>query len=128
MKKLVNGVLVAVMCLYLLPLEAFAARQLVPVGEVIGLELSNGSVSVAAFDEELGKLAQAAGLQVGDEIVAIDGVTVDDAQDIHLALERVSSLLTYSNTYMQMVSFYNLRLLYFLLCQFLHIFFGSLFS
>ena len=88
MKKLVNGVLVAVMCLYLLPLEAFAARQLVPVGEVIGLELSNGSVSVAACDEELGKLAQAAGLQVGDEIVAIDGATVDDAQDIHLALER----------------------------------------
>ncbi len=88
MKKMVNGILAAVLCLYLLPLEAFAARQLVPVGEVIGLELSNGSVSVAAFDEELGKLAQAAGLQVGDEIVAIDGMNVDDAQDIHLALER----------------------------------------
>ena len=88
MKKLVNGVLAAVICLYLLPLEALAVRQLIPVGKVVGLELRNDTVCVAAFDDLIGASAKAAGLQIGDEILHIDGVVVDDATDVRQALER----------------------------------------
>ena len=88
MKKLVNGALAAVMCLYLLPLDALAARQLIPVGKVVGLELRNDTVSVAAFDDVTGTAAKEAGLQIGDEILNIDGVSVDDADDVRNALEQ----------------------------------------
>lgn len=88
MKKLVNGALAVVMCLYLLPHDALAARQLVPVGKVVGLELSNDTVCVAAFDDTIGTAAKDAGLKIGDEIINIDGVAVDDAADVRQALER----------------------------------------
>ena len=88
MKKLVNGALAVVMCLYLLPHDALAARQLVPVGKVVGLELSNDTVCVAAFDDTIGGAAKDAGLKIGDEIINIDGVAVDDAADVRQALER----------------------------------------
>ena len=38
----------------LLSVEALAARMVVPVGQVIGIELLDGSVTVAAVDETLG--------------------------------------------------------------------------
>ncbi len=94
MRKIKFGVLAAALCLYIMPLDAFAARQLVPVGQVVGLELSNETVSVAAFDEELGNVAKAGGLQVGDEILAIDGVTIDDAADVKQALEQSDGRVT----------------------------------
>ena len=87
MKKIINSVLVVALCFYMLSAEVFAAK-LVPVGHVIGLELRDGSVSVAAFDEKLGSSAKAAGLQIGDRIVDIDGVRVGSAEDVRAALER----------------------------------------
>lgn len=87
MKKLASSVMAAALCLYLIVPQAFAA-SLIPVGEVIGLELANGSVSVAAFDDALGAPAKAAGLRVGDRIVEIDGMTVDEAEDVRDALDR----------------------------------------
>lgn len=87
MKRLFNSVLAATLCVYLLSMEVFAAK-LVPVGEVIGLELRDGSVSVAAFDDKLGAPAKAAGLQIGDRIVDIDGVPVGCAEDVRTALMR----------------------------------------
>ena len=88
MKKCFNRILAAAVCLWLLPVEAFAAKTLIPVGQVIGLELKTDTVCVAAFDERLGAAAQEAGLQVGDEILDIDGMTVDSAADVSQALER----------------------------------------
>ncbi|MBQ7415934.1 MAG: SpoIVB peptidase [Oscillospiraceae bacterium] len=88
MKKIIYRMIAAALCLWLLPLEAFAAQSLVPVGQVIGLELLSDTVSVAAFDETLGVWAQKAGLQIGDEILDIDGVTVDSARDVAQALQR----------------------------------------
>jgi len=64
------------------------AAELIPVGRVIGLELCDGSVSVAAFDETLGRTAKDAGLQIGDRILKIDGVCVKDASDVRDALAR----------------------------------------
>lgn len=87
MKRFLNSVLAATLCVYLLSMEAFAAK-LIPVGEVIGLELRDGSVSVAAFDDKLGASAKAAGLQIGDRIVGIDGVAVGCAEDVRSALLR----------------------------------------
>ena len=88
MKKLTRFVVVAALCLWLLPVGAQASRELIPVGQVVGLELRSETVTVAAFDDTLGAAAQAAGLQVGDEILDIDGIVIDDAQDVKAALAR----------------------------------------
>lgn len=68
--------------------EVFAARMLVPVGEVVGLSLAEGSVTVAAFHDSYGAAAREAGVQIGDEIVAVDGTEVDSASDLYEALKR----------------------------------------
>ena len=88
MKKMVNRALAAVLCLWLLPGGVHAAEMLIPVGQVVGLELSNRTVSVAGFDDSLGGCAREAGLQIGDEIIDIDGIAIDDAEDVRHALER----------------------------------------
>ena len=69
-----------------LVLPARAARMLVPVGRVVGLSVAEGTVTVAAFDETLGAAAQAAGMEIGDEIVAVDGAPIDTAADLQQAL------------------------------------------
>ena len=69
-------------------IPASAARLLVPVGEVVGLALSEGTVTVAAFHEHYGTQAREAGVQIGDEILSVDGAAVDSAQDLYDALKR----------------------------------------
>ena len=69
-------------------IPASAAKLLVPVGEVVGLALSEGTVTVAAFHESYGGGARDAGVQIGDEIVSVDGRAVDSAQDLYDALKR----------------------------------------
>ena len=85
MIKKIHSTLTAALCLLLLSGEARAAA-LIPVGQVVGLELRNDSVSIAAFDDTLGDTARKAGLQIGDEILDIDGKTVDNAADVRQAL------------------------------------------
>ena len=72
-------------CILLLSQSALA---LVPGGEVIGIELSDGTVTVASIDEELGNSVRQAGLLEGDTITRIDERAVSSAQDIRKALER----------------------------------------
>ena len=79
-------------CIYSVP--AYAARLLIPVGEVVGLSLSEGSVTVAAFHEGYGAAAREAGLEIGDEIVSIDGKTVDAAADLYEALKSSDGAVT----------------------------------
>ena len=88
MKRFTNSVVAAALCLWLLPVAAKASRQLIPVGQVVGLELRGETVTVAAFDDALGAAAREAGLQIGDEILDIDGITIDDAEDVKAALAR----------------------------------------
>lgn len=71
-----------------------AAQLLIPVGQVVGLSLSEGTVTVAAFAEDCGAGAREAGLQIGDEILAIDGRPVDSAQDLYEALKRSGGTVT----------------------------------
>lgn len=70
--------------LYSVP--AFGAQLLIPVGQVVGLSLSEGTVTVAAFHETYGAAAREAGMEIGDEIVSVDGHTVDSARDLYEAL------------------------------------------
>ncbi len=72
----------------MLGIPVSAARMLVPVGRVVGLSVVEGTVTVAAFDDELGEASREAGIEVGDEILTVDGTEIDSAEDLHKALER----------------------------------------
>ena len=63
-------------------------KELIPVGQIVGLELRDGSVTVASFDEELGAGCQEAGVRIGDEICMIDGVQIRSSGDIRKALSQ----------------------------------------
>jgi len=54
MKKLATRAIPIIMLLWLLPQSVQASRLLVPMGQLIGLELEDETVTVAAFDEALG--------------------------------------------------------------------------
>ncbi len=87
MKRMLHRVCTAVLSVYFLSISVFAAGELIPVGEVIGLELSSGTVTVAAYDDTL-TAARDAGLKIGDEILAIDGREISCAEDVRQALNR----------------------------------------
>ena len=88
MGSLVRRAVLTCLCAAVLAVEALAARYVVPVGQVIGIELQDGTVTVAAIDEALGESARAAGVQAGDRIVKIDGVAVANAAEVRHQLER----------------------------------------
>ena len=74
--------------------QALAAQLLIPVGEVVGLSLRDGSVTVAAFHELHGSAARDAGIAIGDEIVSLDGRRVDTAADLFDALKCSGGTVT----------------------------------
>ena len=87
MKKNTLRLIFGCISLYLCSITAFAAEMLVPGGQVIGLELSDDTVTVVAFDDCL-RSGRDAGLQIGDEICTIDGHTIQTAEDVRRALNR----------------------------------------
>ena len=89
MRRSIAGILLSLFMCILLPAQAVsAAESLIPGGQIIGIALEDGSVTVAAFDETLGEATRAAGLEVGDRITHIDGKQVASAMDVRKALER----------------------------------------
>ena len=74
MKRLCYRVALAICFLWITITPALAAAYLIPGGQVVGLQLQNGSVTVAAFDDVLGAGAREAGLKIGDQICQIDGI------------------------------------------------------
>ncbi len=84
MKKIINCLLLVLVLV--VPSAHASAAVLVPVGQVVGLELDNQTVTVAAFDEALGQGAKDAGLRVGDRIEKIDGTQVRCTEDIRTSL------------------------------------------
>ena len=88
MKRSLTGLWAGFLCVCLLPTSVQASQYLIPVGQVVGLELCNDCVSIAAFDDRLGSAARDSGLQIGDEILTIDGCTVDSAEDVRRALAQ----------------------------------------
>ncbi|MBQ7817248.1 MAG: PDZ domain-containing protein [Oscillospiraceae bacterium] len=75
------------LCFLWVPTQV-SAKELIPVGEVVGLELRDDTVTIAAFDEHLGAAAKAAGVLVGDQIISIDGSEIRCSQDVRTALEH----------------------------------------
>ena len=88
MRKRWQRLILGALCIWLLPLDAHAADLLIPGGQVIGLQLRQDTVTVAAFDDSLGTNAKEAGLKIGDEIEWIDDYRIQCAQDVLEALEH----------------------------------------
>lgn len=93
MKRISKITICLLLCVNLLSLTVFG-RELVAVGQVVGLELQDGTVTVTAFDTILGSAAQAAGLQVGDRLVAIDSKSIRCAADVTDALNSSKGTVT----------------------------------
>ena len=94
MKRFISSAAAAAVLFAMLPLRAGAVELLIPVGRVIGLQLRNDTVTVAAYDDALGHTARSAGLKIGDEIIKIDGADVTCAEDVRSALEADTVELT----------------------------------
>ena len=87
MKRIGKFLTIFAVAMTLFPINARAAELLIPVGKIVGLQLSDNTVTVAAFDDVLGAEARTAGLKIGDEIVQIDTTTIDCTEDVRRALE-----------------------------------------
>ena len=92
MKKLTIGILFAMLLTAVFPMGAAAAETLVPGGQLIGLELEDGSLTIAGFEPSCSQQLQNAGLAVGDRILQANGQKVSDAQDIRKAVTPGKSL------------------------------------
>ena len=88
MKKILNRTSLFIICVWVLSVSASAVKMLIPVGQVVGLELCDNTVTISSFDEELGASAKGAGLQVGDRITEVNGHAIHTAEDIRYALDR----------------------------------------
>ena len=86
MKNFAKRISMALFFSILLSTGVFAADCLIPVGKVVGLDLSSGTVTVAAFDDAL-PAAKASGIQAGDQIISIDGAKITCAEDVRHALD-----------------------------------------
>ncbi len=94
MKRLITTITLGVFLLAALPFHVFAQQMLVPVGKIVGLHLSDDTVTVAAFDEDLGTAAREAGLKVGDQLLEVEGQSIHCAEDVGLALNRAPEDVT----------------------------------
>ena len=94
MKRILRSITAFAVILYLLPAGARAAELLIPGGQIIGLQLESGSMTVAAYDEVHGAAARDAGIRIGDEILAVNDCKVSRAEDIRKVLENCDSRVT----------------------------------
>ena len=88
MKRLLRRMVLAAALTGMLPIPCFAQQLLIPVGEAIGLHLQDGTVTVVAFDDTLGGPARNAGLQIGDQLLEIQGKPIRRASDVRTALQE----------------------------------------
>ena len=88
MKRTIRIMLLCLILLCHIPCPAFAAQLLIPGGQLLGLEVSNDTVTVAAFDDVCGGAAREAGLQIGDQILSVDGRKVTTAAQVRDAVKR----------------------------------------
>jgi len=86
MKKMTIQFAAAALLLYFIPITA-GAQELIPVGKVVGLELRDGTVTVAAVDTGE-SAAERGGIQPGDVILSIDGNSITCGEDVRKALSR----------------------------------------
>ena len=87
MKPMIVRLTAAALFVHLLVANIFA-KDLIPVGKVVGLELKDRQVVVVGFDEKTGAECLAAGLRSGDVIQKIDDTAITCPEDIRAALQR----------------------------------------
>lgn len=87
MKKLTSAFL-AVFLIIIMCVPVSADSRLIPGGQVIGLALADNTLTVLSIHEELGKNAQAAGLQAGDKLTQINGQPVQTIDQVRAAMEN----------------------------------------
>lgn len=88
MKRMISILLPGVLLAVLLPQAVQAAPLYIPVGRVVGLQLRDNTVTVAAFDEDLGTHAKDCGLKIGDSILKVNETPIDSTDDVRQALEE----------------------------------------
>ena len=93
MKKLAKCTAFLLLCIFLFPINVFA-KELIPVGEVVGLELRDDTVTITAFDEAIGADAKTSGLAVGDQILRINGSKICTSEDVRTALSDAKGVAT----------------------------------
>ena len=91
MKKFLRRFGAGLLLACMLPLRVLAVRVLIPGGQIAGIRVDSGSVSIAGFDEKLGGPAREAGLQEGDRILKLDGRKTEDAEDIREILSSAGT-------------------------------------
>ena len=79
--------IITLLLVWTLSAYASAAEFLIPGGQVIGLQLQDNTVTIAAFDETISP-ARAAGLKQGDQILRINDQQITCAADVRQALSR----------------------------------------
>lgn len=92
MKKMTISTALVLLFVWLVPQSVLASQVLIPVGQVIGLELENDTVTVAGLDESI-CAARDGGVQVGDRILTMNGQSIRSAEDVHRALERSDGIV-----------------------------------
>lgn len=83
--------IVLAVCLAAFFSTAQAEPLLVPVGQTVGLQLRDNTVTIAAFDDTLGSEARDAGLKIGDLIVKVNGKAVHNTDEVRSILDSSSS-------------------------------------
>jgi len=94
MKRKLCSIVIAMILLTALPQQADAEALLIPGGEIIGLELSDDTVTVAAFDDACSAAAREAGLRIGDRILTINQANIHCADDVRKALRSCNGAIT----------------------------------
>lgn len=88
MKRFLRSTVLSILLFASLPLQARAAELLIPVGKIIGLQLKDDTLTIAAFDDALGSVAKEAGLKIGDELLKVNDTPVRCAGDVRNALSQ----------------------------------------
>jgi len=91
MKRILRSIVFSFLLIAALPVQTFAAELLIPVGKVIGLQLQDDTLTVAAFDDAYGACARDAGLQIGDQLLKVGSTIVTSAEDVKNALAESGS-------------------------------------
>ena len=93
MKRVLRVFALALALFSLTPISVQAQQVLIPVGTVIGLQLKDDTVTVAAFDDRC-PAARNAGMQIGDELIRIDDTAITSTEDVRSALNRCDGNIT----------------------------------
>ena len=96
MKRISTRICIIIFTIIICATGVCAQQVLIPGGQLIGLQLCNDTVTVAAFDETLGAAARSAGLCEGDRILRIDDTPIGDVSDIRTALQRADGQIRLS--------------------------------